>query len=208
MKKQLISLCCFLALATFAQAQNSGQFGLRVGVSLGHYSLTSNGMSFGFSDQLLPFGRLTYALPSKSRTTLQLESGVGMRSLNFWLPGDIGFPSAPSITFTNLEAGLLLRHTIALPGAASIQLIGGPTASYAIAGATRMGDSRMPLDLPSSGINRLDVGFDVGAGVNFGYQEQYGLELRYGRGFNSLVPEEDGTKLIHQQFSLGLNYRF
>ncbi|MEM7573743.1 MAG: hypothetical protein AAF433_12610 [Bacteroidota bacterium] len=36
MKKHLIALCSFFAFITFAQAQNSGQFGLRGGVSLGH----------------------------------------------------------------------------------------------------------------------------------------------------------------------------
>lgn len=208
MKKQLIALCSFLAFITFAQAQNSGQFGLRGGASLGHYSLSTNGYSFGFANQLQAFGRLTYNSPSASRTSLQMEAGVGQRSLNMWLPGEIGFPAAPRISLTNVETALLIRHEIPLGVSSSMHFIGGPIATYTLAASSRAGNNSAPIDLPTSGIERFDIGVEVGAGINFGFRNQYGLEIRYGRGFNSLVPQDGNTKLTHQQLSLGLNYRF
>lgn len=208
MKKQLIFFALFFSLFSITNAQNSNRFGLRVGAAIGNYNVPAGVVGFTADKDLHLLGRLTYQIPFNAFTSIQLEAGLALRSLKWRLDDEFSFEPDPLLTFAMVEAGVTVRQNLNLGDPVQFYLLTGAALSHTFAASGKLAETRYTINLQETGFERLDLVMEVGGGINFGWRQQYGLEVRYGQGISGLMLERGGPTTVNQQLSLAMNYRF
>ncbi|MEO0790904.1 MAG: porin family protein [Bacteroidota bacterium] len=206
MRKILFTAFTLFAVFNLTSAQVESGFGIRAGLGLSKYSVSADGVSVNFGTDPKIFIRGVYVSPVTLGGAIQLEAGYSGRGIDISDDSSLGFIGG-EINFDYFDFGAFYRQQFGA-GSVAFFVLGGPLVSYALSGNEQSGGEERDIDFDNDGINRLDVGIEIGAGILFGTEKNIALEIRYGNGFVDLAEDIEGGSFTHSAFSFGLGIFF
>lgn len=226
MKKLALAFCFILTSTTLlAGAKDNFQFGIKVGLNLADQNFTGKkefeeanngnwkmlpGFTIGFMGEI----------PLASFLEIRLESIFASQGRQFYTKIDKDNWEKNSIAYGYVQFPILLKGQF---GNSKIRgfVNAGPQLSVGVIGlyrdkfktdGTRDSETET-FDFKEESLNRLDVGIDGGAGIEF-KKSGFEIEIRYYKGLTDIVDYGDGTrpdgvsKFTNSGLSVNFGFKF
>ena len=192
MKKAILIICLLAGVTTYAQT-GSG-FGVKGGLNFGATGDLSESIGNLGHDSKSKLGFHVGAFGKIDFGTLYLRPELVYTRLNSKYGNN-------DYKMNKIDMPLLVGLNIIGP----VHVFAGPSLQYIL-------DTELENVNLSDVKNDFTVGFNIGAGVNL--SEQFGVDLRYERGFSEneaeIINQEGNSRLDNRpsQLVLGLSYKF
>lgn len=203
MKKTLCSLALICAISSQLKAQIS--FAPVLGMNLAKMDVKASGIGFSPDNLIGAHIGAIARIPINNKLSVQPGILYSMKGFDLKYQGD-----ALKMNFNTIELPINLTYNLSGDNNEGFYIMAGPYVSYALSGKMELKSNGLTqsADLKfndEDGINRVDFGFNLGAG----YRLNNGLmiQAQYGLGLNNMANKDVlFSELKNKVFGFTLGY--
>lgn len=211
-------LFVLLLLAITSQSFAQVNFGLRIGTNFSKQKYQIDGTDFANNMKMLPGGNLGFILDIPVNESFSIETGLLLNTKGYKTKETDGDDKAVSLNYlAYIDLPINAKYTFDL-GGPKFFVTGGPYLAFAVFGKgidiaevdgqkeTAERDYNIGNDELLDDYKRLDIGFNVGGGFQFG---SFVVGATYGFGLLNISPQADYdfvTKNRVLSISIGVNF--